>query len=254
MRGQLDEAAAEIAPQITSLRILKSDPWQTANALAALGEIQRHRGDLDSARKSFEEAVQILRRVNSSTAPSQIKFAELQIDRGQFQQAESQLRDAISAFEKDKDIGDEFTAHLVLARSLLGQARIPETQTTLQRARELMDVRAFPVYSIPLATLELRARAAAVPTGKGGRDTLLALQRDLSSLVQHAHEIGYYTAECEARLALAEVETRLSSAAAGSHIAALAADAGKHGFNLYADQTAKINSTANVLALNKPAR
>ena len=254
MKGQLEDAAAEIAPQIASLRILKSDPWQTANALIALGEIQRHRGDLDSARKSFEEAGQILEGVNSSTAPSQINFAELAIDRGQFDQAERQLRDAISVLEKDKDIGDEFDAHLALARSLLAQSRIPETSTAIQKAEALMDLHAFPVYSIPLATLDLRARAAAAPAGKAGHDTLLAVQRDLGSLIQHAHQIGFYTAECEARLALAEVETRLSSTAAGPHLTAVSAEAQRRGFLLYTAQAAKINSHSNVLALNKPDR
>jgi eukaryotic-like serine/threonine-protein kinase len=242
MKGQLDEAIAEITPQVASLRIMKSDPWQTANALMALGEIQRHRGDLDSARKSFEEAVQVLKSVNSSTTPVQINFAELAIDRGQFDQAERQLRDAISALEKEKDLGDEFNAHLVLARSLLAHSRNPETITAIQRAGELIETRAFPVYSIPLATLQLRARAAAVPKGNAGRETLLAVQRDLTRLVQHAHQIGYYTAEAEARLAVAEVESRVSSANASAHLSGLANEAQKRGFLLYVSQAAKINS------------
>jgi DNA-binding winged helix-turn-helix (wHTH) protein/Tfp pilus assembly protein PilF/TolB-like protein len=253
MKGQLDEATAEITPQIASLRTLKSDPWQTANALTALGEIQRHRGDFDSARKSFEEAVQILKSVNSSTAPMQINFAELAIDRGQFDAAEHQLRDAISTLEKDKDIGDEFSAHLTLARSLLAQSKIPETRTATQKAGELMEVRAFPVYSIPLATLELRAKAAAAPAGNAGRDTLLAIQRDLTSLVQHAHQIGFYTAESEARIALGEVESRLSSATAGAHLASVASEAQKRGFLLYAGQAVKVTPHPDTLALNKPA-
>ena len=251
MKGHLDEATSEIIPQIASLRMLKSDPWQTANALMALGEIQRHRGDLESARKSFEEAVQILKGVNSSTASSQINFAELAIDRGQFDAAERQLRDAISALEKDKDVGDEFSAHLVLAKSLLAQSKTTEAMTTIRKAGELMDVHAFPVYSIPLATLELRAKAAAAPIGKAGRDTLLAVERDLTSIVQQAHRIGFYTGECEARLAMAEVESRLSSANVGPQLTAVTTEAQKRGFLLYAAQAAKMNSHSDAVALNK---
>jgi DNA-binding winged helix-turn-helix (wHTH) protein/tetratricopeptide (TPR) repeat protein len=254
MKGQLDEATAEIIPQIASLRTLKSDPWQTANALTVLGEIQRHRGDLDASRKSFEEAVHDLKGVNASTAANQINFAELAIDRGQFDVAERQLRDAISVLEKDKDIGDEFGAHLALARSLLAQSKVPEAMIAIRKAGELMDVRAFPVYSIPLATLELRAKAASAPAGRAGRDTLLAVERDLTSIAQHAHQIGFYTGECEARLALAQVESRLSTATAGPHISALAAEAQRRGFLLYAAEAARINPHSDVLALNKPSR
>ena len=252
MRGQLDEALSEITPQIASLRALKSDPWQTANALMALGEIQRHHGDLDAAQKSFEEAVLVLKGVNASTAANQISFAELAIDRGQFDSAERQLRDAISALEKDKDIGDEFAAYLVLAKSLLAQSKISDATTAIRKAGELMDVRAFPVYSIPLATLELRAKAAAAPTGKAGRDTLLSVERDLTSVVQQAHRMGFYTGECEARLALAEVELHLTSANFGPHLAALTAEAEKRGFLLYAAQANRIKPRPENLALNSP--
>lgn len=252
MKGQLDEATAEITPQIASLREMKSDPWQTANALISLGEIQRHRGDLDSARKSFEEAAQILKGVNSSTAPSQINFAELAVDHGEFSEADRELHEAITTLEKDRDIGDEFSAYLVLARSLLAQSKLPETEAAIAKAHELMDVRAFPVYSIPLATVELRAKAAAVPAGSRAHDSLLSVQRELANLAQHAHQIGFYTAECEARLALAEVENRLSSVTAGSHLSALAAETRQRGFLLYAAQAGKISQPANVMALNKP--
>ena len=215
----------------------------------------RHRGDLDSARKSYEEADQILKGVNSSTAPSQINFAELAIDRGQFDQAERQLQNAISTLEKDKDIGDEFSAQLALAKSLLAQSKIPETKSAIQKAGNLMEIRAFPVYSIPLATLELRARAADAPAGKAGRDTLLFVQRHLSNLVQHAHQIGFFTAECEARLALAEIESRLSPTAVGPHISALAAEARERGILFICRSgEAILKSHSNVLALNKPER
>lgn len=117
-----------------------------------------------------------------------------------------------------------------------------------------MDVRSFPVYSIPLDTLELRVKAAAVPSGKTEHDTLLAVQRDLTKLVQHAHQIGYYTAESEARLALGEVESRLSSATASAHLSAFANEEEKRGFLLYARQAGKIQPLSDSLALNKPGR
>jgi tetratricopeptide (TPR) repeat protein len=254
MKGELDEATSEIVPQITSLRKLKSDPWQTANALTTLGEIQRHRGDLDSARKSFEEASQILKGVNSSIAPSQVNMAQVAIDRGQFTAAERQIRDAIPVLVKDKDVGDEFGAHLVLAKSLLAQSKTAEAASTIQEAGELMEIRAFPVYSIPLATLELRAKAAAAPVGNVGRDTLLSVERDLTSIVQQAHRIGFYTGECEARLALAEVESRLSSANVGPHLTTVTIDAQKRGYLLYVAQAAKINPHLDAVVLNKVER
>ncbi|HET6170230.1 MAG TPA: winged helix-turn-helix domain-containing protein [Terracidiphilus sp.] len=252
--GHLDEAAAEVRPQIASLHSSGLDPWQNANALTGLGDIQHQQGDLNAAQKSYEEATQLLKGANASANNQQVALAQLAIERGHAGEAERDLREVIASLEKDKNAGDAFGAYLALCKALLAERKIPEMIASLQRARSLMDVRPFPVFSMPLETLELRAKVADAPTGKAGRETLLVVQRDLRRLVQRAHQIGFYTAECEARIALGEVETQLSPAMANDHLAALSAEAVKRGFNLYADQAGRINShSSEALALARPA-
>jgi eukaryotic-like serine/threonine-protein kinase len=251
MKGELADANAEAIGQVASFRSWAGDPWQTANALTTLGDIQRHQGNLDGAEKSYEESAGILKGVNASAANDQVALAQLAIDRGHAQQAGQLVRDAIAAFESDKNAGEELGGYLALSRALLAQGKIAESKAAIDKAKSLTDLHEFPVLAMPLDLLELRIKAAGVATGK--REILLAIERDLRVLIQRAHQIGFYTGECEARLALGEVETRLAPAIGTAHLEAFASDALKRGFVLYAEQAGRINgpSTESV-ALNRP--
>jgi DNA-binding winged helix-turn-helix (wHTH) protein/tetratricopeptide (TPR) repeat protein len=238
--GHLDQATSELKPQIDSLHATGVDPWQNANALTGLGDIQRQQGNFNAAQKSYQDAVDLLKSANGSAYNQQVALAQLLIERGHPDQAEHVLRQVIASFEKDRNAGDEFGAYLALCKALLAQRKIPETIASLKQARTLIDVNPFPVFSMPLETLELRAQLAAAPDGKAGHESLRAVQRKLTSLVQRAHQIRFYTAECEARLALGEVETKLSAAFANDHLSAFASEAESRGFILYANQAGRI--------------
>lgn len=253
--GNLHDAATEVRPQIESLHATGVDPWQNANALSGLGDIQRQQGDFNAAQKSYEEAAQLLKGANGYPTNQQVALAQLEIERGHPEQAEHQLRDVIALFEKDKNAGEEFGAYLALSRALLAQKKISEAVASLQHARTLIEIGPFPVFSIPLETLELRAKAAEAPEGNSGRETLRAVQRKLTSLFQRAHQLHFYTAECETRLALGEVETRLSLPFAGDHLSAFASEAESRGFILYAKQADRISPhRPQTLALSTPPR
>ncbi len=252
MKGELADANAEAIGQVASFRSWAGDPWQTANALTTLGDIQRHQGNLDGAEKSYEESAGILKGVNASAANDQVALAQLAIDRGHAQQADRLVRDAIAAFENDKNAGEELGGYLALSRALLAQGKISESKAAIDKAKSLTDLHEFPVLAMPLDLLELRIKAAGVATGK--REILLAIERDLRALIQRAHQIGFYTGECEARLALGEVETRLAPAMGTAHLEAFASDALKRGFVLYAEQAGRINGlSTEAVALNRPS-
>ena len=253
--GHLDQATNEIKPQIDSLHATGVDPWQNANALTGLGDIQRQQGNFNAAQKSYQEAAELLKGANGYASNQQVALAQLAIERGHPDDAEHALHQVIASFEKDRNAGDEFGAYLALCRALLAQGKIPETIAGLKQARALIDVRPFPVFSMPLETLELRAKAAAAPAGRAGRETLRAVQRSLTNLAQRAHQIRFYSAECEARLALGEVETRLSAAFANDHLSAFASEAESRGFILYANQAGQIAPhRSQTLALSTSTR
>jgi DNA-binding winged helix-turn-helix (wHTH) protein/tetratricopeptide (TPR) repeat protein len=255
MRGQLNDAGTEIKGQVALLRSWGGDQWQTANAIATLGDIQRQQGDLDGAQKSYEESAGILKGINASPANDQVALAQLAIDRGHPDQADRLVRDAIAAFEKDKNAGEELGGYLALGRALLAQGKITESKAAVERAKELTDLREFPVLALPLELLELRVKAAAAAPGNAGHETLLGVERDLRALVQRAHQIGFYTQECEARLALGEMETKLTPAIGSAHLGAFASDALKRGFVLYAERAGRIKGPpTEVVAFNRPAR
>ena len=255
MKGDLNEANAEVKGQVASFRSWNGDPWQTANALATLGDIQRQQGNLDGAEKSYEESAGILKSVNASAANDQVALAQLAIDRGHPDQADRLVREAITAFENDKNAGEELGGYLALGRALLAQGKIPESKAVVEKAKDLTDLHEFPVFAMPVELLELRVKAAAAAPGSAGRETMLGVARELRSLAQRAHQIGFFTQECETRLALGEVETRLTPAIGSAHLGAFASDALKRGFVLYAEQAGKIKgSPPETVALNDPAR
>jgi DNA-binding winged helix-turn-helix (wHTH) protein/tetratricopeptide (TPR) repeat protein len=251
MKGELADANAEAIGQIASFRSWAGDPWQTANALTTLGDIQRHQGNLDGAEKSYEESAGILKGVNASPANDQVALAQLAIDRGHAQQADRLVRDAIAAFESDKNAGEELGGYLALGRALLAQGKISESKVAIDKAKSLTDLHEFPVLAMPLDLLELRVKAAGAASGN--REILHAIERDLRALIQRAHQIGFYTGECEARLALGEVETRLAPPIGTAHLEAFASDALKRGFVLYAEQAGRIKGPrTETVALNRP--
>jgi len=255
LKGELNEANTEVRGQLASFRSWAGDPWQTANALATLGDIQRQQGNLDGAEKSYEESAGILKGVNASAASDQVALAQLAIDRGHPDQADRLVRDAITTFENDKNAGEELGGYLALGRALLAQGKIPESKAAVEKAKNLTDLREFPVFAMPVELLELRVKSAAAAPGSAGRETLLGVARDLRALALRAHQIGFYTQECETRLALGEVESKLTPVIGSAHLGAFASDARKRGFVLYAEQAAKIKGpSTEMVALNRPAR
>lgn len=253
LKGELDEATADLKPQLAYLRSWAGDPWLLANALSGLGDIQRQQGNLDDAEKNYQQAAAILKGVNASPANVHVALGEIAIDRGHADQAERELGQVIVTFEQDRNKGDELDGYLALGKALLAQGKIQESKAAVDRAKSLTDLHEFPVLAMPLELLELRVKAAGVSPASAGRETLLGVQRDLKALVQRAHQVGFYTQESEARLALGEVETKLTPAVGIAHLSAFASDALKRGFVLYADQAGKIKSQSHeTVALNKP--
>ncbi|WP_348263418.1 tetratricopeptide repeat protein [Telmatobacter sp. DSM 110680] len=255
IKGELNDAMSELNAQVAFYRSWGGDPWLFANAVSGLGDVQRQQGDLNASQRSYEEAVEILKKANASTVNLQLSLIQLSIDRHHPDQAERELHDVIAVFEKDKNAGEELSGYLALGQALLAQGKINESKTLIQRAKKLTDLHEFPVLGMPLELLALRIDSAEASAAPHRSEGLLVVQRDLKSLIQRAHRIGFYTLECEARLALADVESKLSPSVGSAHLVALSQQARDRGFVLYADQAASLNShPPEAEAMNKPPR
>ncbi|MGA9474486.1 MAG: hypothetical protein WBV36_18610 [Terriglobales bacterium] len=75
-------------------------------------------------------------------------------------------------------------------------------------------------------------------------------------MIATARKLGYYQIECDARLALGELEIRLSPEAARAQLATLATETRSRGLELLARQAerAVTNTARSVVAFNRPAR
>ncbi len=243
MRGELNDASAEYKTEIASLRSWGGDPWQTANAVAGLGDLQRQQGDFAGARRSYDDAVEMDKAIHSSTAPLQLSLAQLDIDQGYPDLASQELKAVIASFEEDRNAAQELGGYEALCKAQLALGEPADCDAVLDRASKLSDVREFPILGMPLELLRLRAHAARAGQGTRARSALLSVQSGMRALTQRAHHIGFYTLECEARLALADVETKLTPHLAGTHLSTFASEARGRGFAMYAEQAGKIGVT-----------
>jgi len=255
MQGDLKRARLEVEPQVTSLRAYGGDPWQLANALSVLGDIQKAEGDLDGARKNYQEGLDILKKANASAATMEVSLGELSIAGGHSAAAEPLLREAIAEFEKDKSAGDELRGYTSLGRLLLAQTKVAEAREATAHALKLADLHQFPVLNLPLQLLQARVRAAAALLGVAGRNDLTIAARQIRAVIQKSQQLGLYNINCEARLALGELEMQLNSSSGRAQLTSLVAETRRRGLELIARQAEKAITGANVVvAANKPTR
>ena len=78
---------------------------------------------------------------------------------------------------------------------------------------------------------------------------------EMRTLIQKSQQLGPYNINCEARLALGELEMQLNSSSGRAQLTSLAAETRSRGLELIARQAEEAITRANVVvAANKPAR
>lgn len=236
MQGRAQEARLEVEAQINPLRSNDSGPWLLANALTVIGDVEKAQGGLASARKNYQEAMQLLKNANSPVAAAQVSLAELSIVEGHADAAESPIRQAIAEFEKDQSAGDEIGGYTSLSRTLLEEGKLAETRDAITHAFTLSDLREFPALDLPLQLLRARLTAAAAKPGTAGHNELNAAAQEMRIVVLKSQHLGLYNLNCEARLALGKLQLQVNPALGRSQLARLAAETRSHGLELFARQ------------------
>lgn len=99
---------------------------------------------------------------------------------------------------------------------------------------------------MPLAIQDARIQAAEIASrtklAKSHPD-FSAPRRKLSAAISTAHRLGYFGQECDARLALAEIERRENPSVARAHLAEVARTARQHGIKLVARKAIALQNT-----------
>ncbi len=243
MQGDPRRARLEVEPQVASLRAYGGDPWQLANALSVLGDVQKAEGSLDAASKNYQEALGIFTKANSSVARAQVLLAELSIAEGHADVAEPLVRGAIAEFEKEKSAGDEIAGYRALATVLLAEGKLTEARDAIDHASKLSDLHEFPVFDLPLQLLRARVTAAGAKPGTAGRNELNLASQEMRSVIHKSQQLGLYNINCEARLALGKLQLESNPALGRRQLAALASEARSHGLELFANQAERAADT-----------
>jgi eukaryotic-like serine/threonine-protein kinase len=249
--GRVREAHQLAQSAIDAIRPNQGGYQYLTSAINMLGDILKSEGDLTGARKQFEESLAIQQKVGEPVGETQVELADLALDEGRLDHAETPLRSAIAEFEKEKADPDTISAYTVLSRALLKQGKVNEAHNAIGHAAELARGSSDPTLKLSIAIQNARVEMA-----NAAQETeLVAARMQLHATIATAKRLGYYGLECEARLALAELESKINPAWGRNQLNALGSETRSRGFELLARQAEQaVTATGTATAANRPAR
>jgi tetratricopeptide (TPR) repeat protein len=246
----VQKRVGRVVDEDTELKVL---PLDLLRGRLDLGEVLEAQGDLSGARSQFEQALAIAQKIGASvnSAETQEELAHLAIEENHPEQAEGLLRIAIAEFDKEKSDPDSSSAYTLLSRALLRQGKLDEARQAALRGDQLSLTSSDPALKLLAAIQLARVEMASAENGKA--DPAAALRR-LQSAITTANRLGYYKLECEARLALGELELKINSSAGRKRLKVLASETHEHGLELLARQAEGAASSGTPVAANHSGR
>ena len=218
-------------------------------AMVELGEALKAEGDLSGARSQFEQTLSIRQKIGALglAAESQTELADLEVEENHPEQAQSLVHAALAEFEKEKNDPDSSSAYKILSRALLMQGKFEDANSASRRAVELSFTSSDPALKLPAAIQQARVTAA---NPNRSANSTAALDQ-FHSTISIAKHLGYYQIECEARLALGELELKLNSSLGRRHLADLATETRNHNLELLARRAEAAIVSGAVVAQNR---
>jgi DNA-binding winged helix-turn-helix (wHTH) protein/tetratricopeptide (TPR) repeat protein/TolB-like protein len=252
-RGRVQDAR-QLAQQSVDAFLATQGSYQYLTAaMLDLGEVLEAQGDLTAARSQFEQSLTIAQKIGAlvNAAESQEELAHVAIEENHPEQAEVSLRSAIAEFEKEKSDPQASSAYTLLSRALLMQGKVGEARIAAQRGAELGLTSSDPALKILAEIQQVRVEAASAEIDKKRLEAVLAR---LQSVITTANRLGYYNLECEARLALGELERQTNPSLAQRHLKALASETHNRGFELLSRKAEGAMSSGTAVAENRSGR
>lgn len=234
LQGRLTEAQREAERAIKMLASRGADFRYASEAMLVLGDILKARGDLDGARRHYQDSLATRTKLGDPGLIAQCRayLASLAIEEARPAEAEADLRAVLPEFEKEKDVASTIAANVDLSRALLQQGKVEEARNTLPRARELSRSSTDPAQTLPVAIQEARVTFAAACAGATRPCDAAAARAQLQSAIATAHKLGYFVLECDARLALGAIELKANPGLGRSQLELLARETHQRGLDL----------------------
>ena len=243
-KGQVQDAH-RLAQQALDQSVARKNA--TDDAMTELGGVLEVEGNFSAARQMYQQALDIERNAGRTlrSEETQVALAELAIQEGHPSQAEQWLRPAVADFEKEKADPDITNGYTLLSRALLQQGKPEEAHQAMQHAMAMSTL--DPELKLPAEIQAARVEIALAGHGSAHASVTAGRQR-LRSAATTARQLGYYIVECEARLALAELDLKAHTAASRTALTQLASEADNRGLRLISHQATELAGGANVMA------
>jgi len=224
--------ARDLATQ--AVDVMRPAHGELTGAMVVLGDALMAQGELTEARQQYQQTLETRQKMGEQNlvAESQVSLAELSLEEGHLEQAETLLRPAIAVFEKEKETPDANGAYTLLSRTVLAQGRVEEARKAIQHAAELGRVSPDPALTLPIAIQTARLETASAGQDARGHLALATARQRLRPAIATAKKLGYYQIECEARLALGEAELKANLATGRSQLETLEKETHERGLEL----------------------
>jgi DNA-binding winged helix-turn-helix (wHTH) protein/tetratricopeptide (TPR) repeat protein len=227
--------AQDLAKQAVDLMRSTHGGYQDlTGAMVVIGDALMAQGDFAGARQQYQEALETRQKLDERNlaAESQVSLAELSLEEGHPEQAETLLRQATAEFEKENGAPDATSAYTLLSRTLLTEDKLEEARKAIQHAADLGRKSPDPALTLPLTIQNAQVEMLAAATGTSGHFALATAKRRLRSAIVTARKLGYYQIECQARLALAGGDLKENPARGRSQLETLKNETHERGLEL----------------------
>jgi DNA-binding winged helix-turn-helix (wHTH) protein/tetratricopeptide (TPR) repeat protein len=253
LQGDVQDAHRLVQRAIDVLRPNHGGFGYLTGAMLVMGEVLKAEGNVSGARKQFEEALSINQEMGAANGVGEVQeeIADLDTDEGHGDAAETLLRPAILEFEKEKADPDIISAYTSLSHALLVEGKVDEARKAIAHAVEVNRSNSDAMLKLGVAIQNSRMEIANVQDPNAG---ISAARLQLHASIATAKRLGYYGLECEARLALGELEAKMNPVLAKTQLTALASETRSHGLELLARQAEQAMASAgtSISASNRP--
>jgi DNA-binding winged helix-turn-helix (wHTH) protein/tetratricopeptide (TPR) repeat protein len=245
LRGDLRAAKAGFEESLRQWQ-KDEDSYDSGYALFSLGEVLLAQSDFAGARKALEQSLAMRKEGEDKVllGETQLELANLSLEEGRApSEVETNARQAVEDFKKEKAWDDEALAGALLARALFAEQKFKEAQHAAAEALPLSGK--SPHFEIRMESAIVAARTQALDRSiSANSPARRAASKQVASIVAEARRRGYFGIELEARLLMCEIEARNDPALAQLHAKALKRNARSRGFEFIARKAQAVESAA----------